>query len=328
MKKSTKILIGVFSILIIMVLVTIISIFTKRQTIPEETGTIALFFCPKENCEQALISVINTSTKTIQCAFYDLTLNKTIALLEKKEQQGINVKIIVDKENYKKVKKYAFIESAKNKALMHNKFCVIDNSMIITGSMNPTTNDATKNNNNLVIITSKTLAKNYADEFNEMQKGSYGKGKPTQYKKIIFNNKTLENYFCPEDKCEEQAIKALNNAKESIFFMTFSFTSEAIAETLKNKKKEGINVEGITEERRINRKEEQWKTLIDAGINVTPDHNPHLLHHKVFIIDNTIVILGSYNPTAAANTKNDENIIITYDETIAQRFVKEFEGLR
>ena len=54
----------------------------------------------------------------------------------------------------------------------------------------------------------------------------------------------------------------------------------------------------------------------------------HILHHKVFIIDNATVILGSYNPTAAANTKNDENIIITHDETIAQRFVEEFERLR
>lgn len=331
MKKSTSIILTAIGGMLLIVTIMAAVFFLERrikQVVPEETGTAELFFCPREDCEQALMSAINTATETIQCAFYDLTLNKTLVLLEKKKQQGINVEIIVDKDSYKKVKKQQFIEPAKNKALMHNKFCVIDNRVIITGSMNPTTNDATKNNNNLLVITSRILAKNYAEEFYEMKKGVYGKGKKTPHQKIMFNNKTMENYFCPEDQCEEKVIRALEQAKQEIYFMTFSFTSEAIAEILKKKKKEGINVKGITEERRISRKEERWKTLTDAGIDVLPDTNPHILHHKVFIIDNATVIFGSYNPTAAANTKNDENIIISSDNTIARLFVEEFDGLQ
>ena len=58
--------------------------------------------------------------------------------------------------------------------LSHNKFCVIDDRIITTGSMNPTDNGADKNNNNLLVIYSKYLSLNYEDEFKELWNGSFG----------------------------------------------------------------------------------------------------------------------------------------------------------
>jgi phosphatidylserine/phosphatidylglycerophosphate/cardiolipin synthase-like enzyme len=34
------------------------------------------------------------------------------------------------------------------------------------------------------------------------------------------------------------------------------------------------------------------------------------LHEKLIFIDNYTAILGSYNPSSSAETKNDENLII------------------
>lgn len=48
------------------------------------------------------------------------------------------------------------------------------------------------------------------------------------------------------------------------------------------------------------------------------------MHHKVFIIDEKVVVTGSFNPTAGGNERNDENILIIEDEAIAKRFVEEF----
>ncbi|MBT7927691.1 hypothetical protein HN695_05100, partial [Candidatus Woesearchaeota archaeon] len=50
-----------------------------------------------------------------------------------------------------------------------------------------------------------------------------------------------------------------------------------------------------------------------------------LLHHKVFIIDDHIVITGSYNPTASGTEKNDENILIIYSDDVAAEFVDEYD---
>jgi phosphatidylserine/phosphatidylglycerophosphate/cardiolipin synthase-like enzyme len=49
------------------------------------------------------------------------------------------------------------------------------------------------------------------------------------------------------------------------------------------------------------------------------------MHHKVIIIDRSIVITGSYNFTASAEDRNDENIVIFFSPEIAHLFIVEFE---
>jgi len=63
----------------------------------------------------------------------------------------------------------------------------------------------------------------------------------------------------------------------------------------------------------------------DFGLNVTWDNNPANMHHKVFIIDNSTVITGSFNPTGAGNDKNDENVLIIHDKYIAEKYLREFK---
>ena len=62
-------------------------------------------------------------------------------------------------------------------------------------------------------------------------------------------------------------------------------------------------------------------------MNTKVDSNSANMHHKVFIIDEKTVILGSYNPTNNGNTNNDENILIIKEENIAKLFLEEFELL-
>ena len=316
MERITLIIITGTILTLLLLAITLTQVMKNKNKIPKEEGYIKLHFCPQESCETILANTINQAQHTINCAFYDFNLKEPIKLLKEKKTKN---NIIIDRHNHKK---YPSAIKAQNRALMHNKFCIIDNKIILTGSMNPTTNGATKNNNNLIIINSTALAKNYQDEFKEMKKGFYGRGKQTKYTKIIFNNNTIENYFCPEDTCEEKTINFLNSAKESIHFMTFSFTSGNIANTLKEKQKEGIDVQGIMEARRLNMQYNQYKNL--NTINITPDTNPHIMHHKVFIVDNRSVLTGSYNPTKAGDTKNDENILIIHDEEVTRAFLEEF----
>jgi phosphatidylserine/phosphatidylglycerophosphate/cardiolipin synthase-like enzyme len=44
----------------------------------------------------------------------------------------------------------------------------------------------------------------------------------------------------------------------------------------------------------------------------------------VIIIDDETVILGSYNFSQSAETRNDENVLIIHDAAVAGRFVEEF----
>jgi phosphatidylserine/phosphatidylglycerophosphate/cardiolipin synthase-like enzyme len=73
-----------------------------------------------------------------------------------------------------------------------------------------------------------------------------------------------------------------------------------------------------------NREFGEYEILRQAGLDVREDGIDGLMHHKVFIIDEQIVITGSYNFSRSAEEKNDENIIVIYNTDIAQEYLKEF----
>ncbi len=296
----------------------------EQQDIPQEQGTITVFFCPEQACEEQLLQRIKDSTKTIHCAFYDLDLNQVITALEEKEKQGLDVKVVVDADNAEETQHLQIVKQDTRTAYMHNKFCIFDQKEIITGSMNPTYTDTTKNNNNILFITSETLAENYEAEFDSLWSKKFGSDEQTEQTILLFNNATIENYFCPEDNCEDHIAEILKQANESIFFMQFSFTSDVLGSIILEKSKT-VEVAGIFDAAQ-NSAYSEYETLKD--LNVSLEQNDGKLHHKVFIVDEKIVITGSMNPSKNGNEKNDENILIIHDQEIAELFVKEFEKLK
>ncbi|MEK6868131.1 MAG: phospholipase D-like domain-containing protein, partial [Nanoarchaeota archaeon] len=197
-------------ILIVVLIMYLIFFFVQKvkQTqdnaaeIPKEEGEINIYFCPGDACEQELLNKINQSTTTIHCAFYNLNVGSIISLLEEKSSVGVDVKLIIEKDNSDATEHLEFVKYDTRSAYMHDKFCIFDGKEISTGSMNPTVGDTTENNNNLLFISSNTLAKNYEAEFQSFLDGDFGKDNSVEFPKIMFNNFTIENYFCPEDACE------------------------------------------------------------------------------------------------------------------------------
>jgi len=302
--------------------------FETETTVPLVKETIEeplVYFCPQDLCEDLLIEYIDNSKESVHCALFDLDLEDVLSVFSEKSKE-IDVKIVLDNNNWDNKMGGKGIIQDTSSQLSHNKFCVFDNKIVWTGSFNPTHNGAYKNNNNVVIIESENLAINYESEFNELWNGNFGKGRQTTESVMYLNNKKYENYFCPEDKCKKHVMDIIEKAEYSVYFMVFSFTDFDIADLLISKNKE-IDVKGIVEAKRVNMQYNQYKKLINGSVIVHKDTNPHTMHHKVFIIDSKTVITGSYNPTKAGNEKNDENILIIHDRTIANKFLKEFNKL-
>jgi phosphatidylserine/phosphatidylglycerophosphate/cardiolipin synthase-like enzyme len=57
------------------------------------------------------------------------------------------------------------------------------------------------------------------------------------------------------------------------------------------------------------------------------DGNPGLMHTKALVVDREWVVLGSYNFSYFANTRNDENLVIMRDRALAQQMLAEFERI-
>ncbi|MFW6450070.1 MAG: phospholipase D-like domain-containing protein [Nanoarchaeota archaeon] len=270
-----------------------------------------VFFCPQDNCTAVFARIIESSDAVVYCAFYELAHPAVIKALNSSDS-----KVIIDRDNY-------FSLNGKTRSaepLMHNKFCVTKDT-VVTGSLNPIHRGDKLNNNNVIIIHSRYISDNYKAEFMELWKNS--RPKKVKYPQIILNNKTVENYFCPED-CENRILPLIEKAENSIYFMTFSFTRDDLGDALIDAHKRDVKVKGVCEKTQ-NNKWHEFDKLKNAGLDVKWDNNPANMHHKVFIIDNKTVVTGSMNPSKNGLERNDENVLILHDEKIAKEFLEEFE---
>ncbi|MBS3124782.1 hypothetical protein J4211_00820 [Candidatus Woesearchaeota archaeon] len=285
-----------FALLLLSACTTGFSVF---PSIPEETGTIQAFFCDQVNCTTILANI--SAGKSLGCAIYD-TSPSFLALNPSP--------LVVDGDH---PVDDATIE--KGSALMHNKFCVIGDDLVWTGSWNPSQEMTIANN--AVLIQSRTIAHAYSTELNELARGTFHGG--TSGPGLVrLNGQLTESYFCPEDECTKHVLGTLRKAQHAIHFMTFSFTDDSIGTLLLQKNASGIDVQGIFDPRKNNASEYGRLALVSS---ITK------LHHKVFIIDGHTVITGSFNPSRNADERNDENVLILRDENIAQQFEQEFKQL-
>ena len=143
---------------------------------------IKVFFSPDGGCQQAVIDKIDGAVSTIDVAMYHLTSREIAQALIKAKERGVIVRLYMDRgeanTKYSKAtyltKKGVEVKYYLGKGLMHNKFAVIDNNVLITGSFNWTPTADRENQENLLILTTKDLIKQYSDRF-EMLWGAGGK---------------------------------------------------------------------------------------------------------------------------------------------------------
>ena len=223
----------------------------------------------------------------------------------------------------------SFLRYDDGNRLSHNKFCVFDNEIVLTGSMNPTYNGVGRNDNNVVVISSKLVAGIFQEEFEELWAGQFGKGKKNSVPVMILNGNRFESYFCPED-CrfgggEGRIVDLIDGAEDTIEIAMFTFTLDSVADALIRAKERGVRVTVIIENRQRNVLGSVYSRLLDEGLDIRLDKNPGSMHHKFMIIDRKIVWTGSYNFSRNANDRNDENIIIFHDQEIAGIFAAEFQ---
>jgi phosphatidylserine/phosphatidylglycerophosphate/cardiolipin synthase-like enzyme len=304
------------------------------ELIPSRSTWYSVYFAPDDECERYMVELINSAKSSVYAALYDIKLkNVSDALIDAYQNRSIDVMIVTDDEcathtdsMYHDLIEFGIIKTDfKPYDYMHNKFIVVDNRTVWTGSMNPTPNGVYYNNNNVIVINSTELACDYATELLEMWNGQFGKSSPadTPHPIVYVNGTEIECYFAPEDGVEVQIVDELNKGHSSVYFATFSFTSQPIAQTLIDLYNRGVDVKGIYEKRQ-NSSYCTYQMLRNALIAVIWDKNPETMHHKFFVIDNITTITGSFNPSKHANTANDENLLIIHNKIISNVYINEF----
>lgn len=129
-----------------------------------------------DNIQLNIIGYLQRATSTIRIAVSWFTDFEIYDILVNLARKGIRIEIILldDKINENIKNKFSKLSSViihtywyqeQEDGLMHNKFCVIDNNIVITGSYNWTRNAANKNKENITVIRDLNIAKTFIKEF-------------------------------------------------------------------------------------------------------------------------------------------------------------------
>lgn len=304
--------------------------YTLYLTHPGEAGTgLAV--------ESALVDSILSAESTIDLALYSFSLGTVADALILAESHGVEVRMVMEADNMDsyQVKRLLAagipIHADTADGLMHNKFVVIDEKEVWTGSMNLTITSAQEDANNLVRIISPELAADFTVEFEGMYlDGLFGeKHRPqTPYPLLTIDTTTLEVYFPPNDGASSRLVDLINEANDSVVFLASNFTSDPLSTAFIRAHERGVEVAGLMDaENAVSDTGSDYRLLVESGIPVVLDIDPGNMHHKVLIIDGAIVVFGSYNFTASAEKRNDENLLIIHDPQLAARFLKEYMRL-
>jgi len=284
----------------------------------------------------ALAQAIDQARISVDVAAYSLDLYSIQSALIRAQSRGVEVRMVMETDNMGAPGPQALIQAGipilgdRRQGLMHDKFVVIDRAEVWTGSMNFTVSGAYADNNNLVSIRSEKVAQDYTVEFEEMFKDDFfgpDAIAATPYPRVVIDGVPVEIYFSPDDHVATRIIELLRGAHESIYFMAYSFTADDFGLVLRQKAQQGLAIAGVMDESQVKTDQgTQFVPFQQARLPVYLDGNKAgVMHHKVFIIDRSIVITGSYNFSLSAETTNDENVVIFFDPRIAARYLAEYK---
>jgi competence ComEA-like helix-hairpin-helix protein len=223
--------------------------------------------------------------------------------------------------------------------------------------------DSRGNANNLLKINSPELASLFTEEFNFMWGDGPG-GKPdSQFgvkkpfrpaQQVRLGNTTVTVQFSPTSATQLWSqssngliSKTLSTASHTVDMALFDFSEQRLASILEKGHQQGVQVRALIDSRFAYRDYSEGLDMLGVALskkckyeaNNRPWQNPistmgvpqlpkgDVLHHKFGIIDEQTVITGSHNWSEAANSNNDETLLVINSPMVAAHFQRQFGRL-
>ncbi|MCL1894529.1 MAG: phospholipase D family protein [Holophagaceae bacterium] len=149
--------------------------------------------------------------------------------------------------------------------------------------------------------------------------------KSSQHLEVGVDLANVQVHFSPGGSPTTAVINVLDEAKRSVHVQAYSFTSALIASALKSAHDRGVKVLVVLDKSQRSERYTSATFLTNAGIPVWIDKKHAIAHNKVMIIDESIVITGSFNFTKAAEERNAENLLIISNKQIADEYLANWE---
>ena len=288
--------------------------------------------CSTEMCKE-ILNNINFAKTSIDFAIYGYSSVPSIEnAIKNAKARGVKIRLVYDMDStggniYPNTNELVkLVGNVKNDALskeksaiMHNKFYIFDNKIVITGSANLSHTDMSGYNSNaIIVINSPAAAKIYTEEFNQMYEGKFHSNK-------ILTENTSGIYFSPQNKTIQNTILPLiRNSKNYIYIPAFLISHKEMVSELIQAKNRGVDVRVITDALNAFAKYSKVRELRAAGMPVKIENYAGKMHSKTMIIDDRYLVLGSMNFSKSGESKNDENLMVIENKEAAIFYKKFF----
>ena len=149
------------------------NIFTTNRKFLLDNSEIEIYFSPKDKPTNRILELIKNAKTYIYIPTFLITHNEIATELINAHNRGVDVRIIIDANSvttrntkHSQLRKSGIMLKTENYAgKLHAKTMIIDDTYFVSGSMNFSNSGANKNDENLVIIKDKDIAKLHKNFF-------------------------------------------------------------------------------------------------------------------------------------------------------------------
>ena len=298
-----------------------------------------VLFAPEDDLESYVLDQLATAQTSIRLAFFNVRLEEVRDLLVAKKNAGVTVEIILDKKQQDKIYNtmgeellglgvdVTMIENTSaTDATMHNKFAIIDDHLVMTGSANYSYTALNVSDEDMIAFDDAALAARYDAEFDEILAGGDESSAP------YAGAPAIQAWMGPEDSLAYKVVGAIEDAQDNIVVAMFQLNTGMIVDALIEAEDRGVNVVVILDEVQANQEGEDGdEDMAAAGVHViladATGSAQAEMHSKFMVVDHETVVMGSYNWTNLGSFYNDENILVIEDAHLAARVEGKFAAL-
>lgn len=118
------------------------------EAVPKASKNVEVYFGPVANrratIDNHFISLLNSAKKTIDGSFFELRLDSLADAFLRAHERGVKIRLVTDSDYYGNQWMQRLVEAGieivedRRSALMHNKFAIVDDTLVWTGSYNLT----------------------------------------------------------------------------------------------------------------------------------------------------------------------------------------------
>ena len=132
-------------------------------------------------------------------------------------------------------------------------------------------------------------------------------------------------YFTPPAGAASAIVQAIDRSEREVLVQAYGFTHNAIAQALVRAHQRGVAVRVLLDKKSASSNRYVIDLLNQAEVSVRQDGKHSIAHNKVMVIDETVLITGSFNFTNSAETRNAENFLILKSTDLARQYKGEWQ---